>query len=167
MPTELPPDLQPPSKPRHLTFHRFQWIALPLMLLIPVLALLGVFGESSDQVRDETGELSLYVDYPTRYRYKQINTVEVFVRNRTPETIDTVLVALDASYAERFSTLMFIPAATEPFEVELLDVAPQETRRVWVEIQGEHYGRHRGDLKAYRPGAVDTARVSLSTFIFP
>src|SRR5690606_827994 len=67
---ELPPDLQPSTKPRHLALHRFQWIALPLMFLVPVLALLGLFGESTGQVHDERGALALYADYPTRYRYK-------------------------------------------------------------------------------------------------
>jgi hypothetical protein len=137
------------------------------MLLIPVLALFGVFGETWERADDANAVLRLHVEYPTRYRYKQINTMEVSLENVSDSPIDTVVVSFDPAYVRHFSTLTFIPSPTEPFEVELLDVAPGETRLVWAELQGERYGRHRGAIDAYQAGSLDTARVSVSTLILP
>lgn len=167
MSQELPPNLQVSEQPRRLKLHRFQWVGLPLMFLIPVLALFGVFGEAWDRLDDVSAELALRVEYPTRYRYKQINTLEVSVENISGSPLHTVVVAFDPAYVRRFSTLMFIPSPTEPFVVEFLDMAPGETRRVWAEFQGERYGRHRGTIEAYHVGSQDTARVSVNTLIYP
>lgn len=167
MSQELPPALRVPEQPRRLRFYRFQWVGLPLVFLVPVLALLGVFGESWGHADAASTELSLRVEYPTRYRYKQTHTVEVFVENVSGGPLDTVVVAFDPTYVRRFSTLTFIPSPKEPFEVELLDVKPGEVRLVRAELQGEHYGRHRGTVEVYRPGSLDTARVSVSTLIYP
>jgi hypothetical protein len=167
MSRDLPPALQVDGQPRRLKLHRFQWIALPFLFLVPVLALLGVFGETWSRTDDTSAELALRVEYATRYRYKQINTVETFVQNVSSRSLDTVVVAFDPEYVRRFSTLVFIPSPVEPFEIELLDVKPGEIRHVWAELQGERYGRHRGTVEAYRRGSQDTARVFLSTTIYP
>lgn len=167
MDRELPPALQVTEQPRRLELHRYQWVGLPLMLLIPVLALFGVFGETWGRADDVSADLALRVEYPTRYRYKQINALEVFVENVSGGPLDTVVVAFDPAYVLRFSTPTFIPAPEVPYEVELLDVQPGEVRLVVAELQGERYGRHRGAVEAYRPGSSDTARVAVSTIIFP
>jgi hypothetical protein len=62
---------------------------------------------------------------------------------------------------------MFIPSPKQPFEIEFHDMKPGEVRLVWVELQGEHYGYHRGTIETYQPGSLDTARVAISTFIYP
>ena len=164
---DLPPHLEMPDHPRRLKLHGFQWVGIPLMFLIPALALFSVFGESWDQTEDASPDLTLRVEYPTRYRYKEINTIQVFVENISGSALDTIIVAFDPAYVSRFSTLMFIPSPKEPFEIELLDVNPGEVRRVWAEFQGEHYGRHQGTIAAYRSGSTDTATVFVSTLIFP
>lgn len=167
MSTELPAELQIRDQPRRLKLYTAQWIGLPLIFLVPILALLGVFGESREVVEGRSDELRMTVEYPTLYRYKQIDRVQVLVTNESNTTLDTVVVAFDPAYVSRFSTLMFIPSAKVPFDVELLDVGPGQTRRVWAELQGEAYGRHRGTIEAYRQGGLDTARVFVSTVIFP
>ncbi|HEX6314538.1 MAG TPA: hypothetical protein VFZ73_06740 [Gemmatimonadaceae bacterium] len=140
---------------------------MTFLVLIPLLAMFGVFGESQAQAHGASADLELRVDYPTRYRYKQIDRVRVEVQNVSGAQLDTVTVAFDSSYTSRFSTLMFIPAAKEPFSVELTHLAPGSTRLVWVELQAERYGRHRGALRAWRHGGSDTVSVALSTIIFP
>ena len=150
-----------------MKLHRYQWVGLPLMFLVPVLAVLGVFGETRGREARASAELALRVEYPARYRYKQISALEVFVENVSAGALDTVVVAFDPDYVRRFSTPTFIPSLEEPFEVELLDVKPGETRLVWAELQGERYGRHRGTIEAYRLGSRDTARVPISTLIYP
>lgn len=146
---------------------RYQWVGIGLIVLVPVLALFEVFGESESQARSANAELAIRVEYPTRYRYKQINTVQVSVQNVSGAPIDTVIVSFDSAYASRFSDVTFIPSAKEPFAVELVDLRPGSTRLVWAELQAERYGRHQGTIKAYRVGGADTASVPVRTIIFP
>lgn len=167
MGSELPERLQAPDSPRRFQLHGYQWVGLPLLFLVPILALLGVFGETLERVEAAGIDLALEVEYADRYRYKQINTAEAWVENRSGMQLDTVVVAFDEAYARQFSTLTFIPSATKPFEVELYDLAPGERRLVWAELQAERYGRHTGDLRVYVPGRADTTSVTLSTFVFP
>lgn len=167
MPTELPEHLHAPDTPRRFRLHGYQWVGIPLLFLVPVLALLGVFGETWERVEALGADLALEVRYADRYRYKQINTVEAWVENRSGARLDTVVVAFDEAYARQFSTLMFIPSPTEPFEVELYGLAPGERRLIWAELQAERYGRHTGALRAHAAGRADTTSVTLSTLVFP
>ncbi len=164
---ELPPVLKIPDQPRHLKLYRFQWVGIPLIVLMPILALFGVFGLTAQHVEDATPDLVLRVDYPARFRHKQTTRLVALVENTSPRTLDTLVVAFDPEYVRRFSELIFIPAPTEPFEMEFLDVKPGETRLVWAELHGERYGRHRGTIDAYAVGGPDTARVTVSSLIFP
>lgn len=167
MHSELPAGLQAPDAPRRFRLHGYQWIGLPLLFLVPALALLGVFGETWKRVEATGEDLALEVRYADRYRYKQINTVEAWVENRSGTRLDMVVVAFDPTYVRQFSAVAFIPTATEPFEVELYDLRPGERRLVWAELQAECYGWHRGSLQAYAVGHTDTASVALTTFVFP
>ena len=167
MRSEFPEHLRAPDAPRRFRLHRYQWFGIPLLFLVPVLALLGVFGETWARAEAAGADLTLEVRYADRYRYKMINSVEAWVENRTGVRLDTVVVAFDEAYVRQFSTLMFIPSPTVPFEVELYALGPGERRLVWAEFQAERYGRHVGALQAYVPGRSDTVSVTLSTFVFP
>lgn len=167
MAPEPPPPLRVPDAPRAFRLHRYQWVGIPLLFLVPVLALLGVFGETWERAEADSTDLALEVRYADRYRYKMINAVEAWVENRSGTRLDTVVVAFEEAYVGQFSTLTFIPAPTEPFEVELYGVAPGERRLVWAELQAERYGRHTGTLRAYAVGRADTASVVFSTLVFP
>lgn len=164
---ELPPPLRVQDRPRRLKLHPVQWVGLPLLFAVPVLALAGVFGESWAHGVDRGEGLALSVEYPARYRYKQINTLQAWVRNTSGRTLDTVTVSFDSAYVSRFSTLMFVPSARIPFEVEFVELEPGEVRRVWLELQGELYGAHTGQVEAHATGLRDTLRVPVHTFIFP
>ncbi len=163
---ELPPDLQIPDQPRRLLLHRYQW-GLPLLVAVPMLALIGLFGETWSRTADETAELTLEVEYASRYRYTLNNAVEVAVANRSDRALDTVVVSFAPEFMRQFSTVSFIPSATRAFEVELLELKPGETRFVWAELRGERYWKHRGSIQAYRAGGVDTARVEITSLVFP
>jgi hypothetical protein len=110
--------------------------------------------------------VELSADYPTRFRYKQINPIHLLVTNRSAGTIDALTVAFDTAYMARFSAVVITPSPGRAWEVELTGVRPGETRRIHVQLQGERYGRHRGTIAAYFPGS-DTVRVPVSTTVFP
>lgn len=167
MRSELPAHLRAPEVPRRFRLHLYQWLGLPLLFLVPVLALFGTFGETERRVEAASEVLGLEVRYADRLRHKQTNAVEVRIENRSGTPLDTVVVSFDESYVTPFSVLAFVPSAAKPFEVELYGVAPGERRLVWVELQAEHYGRHAGALRVHGGGHGDTATIGLSTFVFP
>lgn len=161
----LPDPPGPPEIRRKLSLYRFQLIGLPFLVAIPVLALFGVFGERWSTVHDANGALETSVHYPTAFRYKMIDAIDLHVRNRGAAPIDTITVSLDTAYAGRFSTVTAVPPFTGPFEIDLPNVAPRESRRVRIEIQAEQYWSHSGELTI--TAGADTIRVPLTTLVYP
>lgn len=143
----------------------FKILLLALMVLIVVLALLGVFGmtRGSSETLDTT--LSISAEYPTRFRYKTVSPVYVWVENRSEQLIDTVTVSFDPSYLDKFSNVTFTPSASAVWEVDLTRVQPDERRRVAVEIQAEKYGVHEGEVSA--TAGLDTVSTIMRTRVFP
>ena len=163
---QLPDELEPPRIRRRVAFDRLQLIGVPLLTLLPLIAILGLFGETRDRVQAEGAALAIAVEYPTRFRYKTIHPIRISVTSRTDAVIDTVRVVFDVAYLSRFSNLAFTPAADGVYSVPLTDVRPGETREVHVEIQAEDYWRHTGWIAA-TAGGPDTVRVSVATTVFP
>lgn len=161
---------KPPEFIRKFKFNLVQLIGIPIFLIIPVLALFGVFGESADKVRASSAEFEMQVEYPTRFRYKQVNPVEVSLRNTSSQIIPALTVSFDHFYISKFSETQFTPQVKEVIEnsykVELNYIQPGETRRVSVSLQGEHYGRHNGSITAETERG-SRADVNISTIIFP
>lgn len=143
-----------------------QAAGLAVLVLIPILALFGLFGESWETTAAESAELEMWVRYPDRFRYKMINSLRIRIRNISGGKLDTVAVSFDPDYIRPFSNVAFTPSAARPYTVNLVGIRPGEIRFVHVHMQGEHYGRHSGWIKATAGGA-DTARAEVSTFIFP
>lgn len=158
-----PPD--PPEIRRRLSLYRFQLLGMPFLLAIPLLALAGVFGEGRRTVSDAQGALTVSVRYPSIFRYKMIDAIELHVRNRGATRLDTVTVALDTAYAGRFSTVTAVPPFTSPFAIDLPHLEPGESRRVRVEMQAEQYWSHSGSLVI--AAGPDTIAVALTTLVYP
>lgn len=160
----LPDPPGPPEAPRRVRLYRYQWVGLGLIALLPILALAGAFGETWSTATGRSAALEVEVRYPTAYRYKQLNSLELRIRNTSAATLDTVTVSLDASLATAFSTVRATPAFVRAYETDLIDLRPDEVRLVVIELQAERYGRHEGVLRAAGP---DTVRIPLSITIFP
>lgn len=161
---------QPPPFPRKIQLHRVQLIGMPILMLIPLLALFGVFGETFDTLQAGNDSFAMEVTYATRYRYKMSNPVEVSVHNVSAEPLPVVEVRFTTEYIDQFSEVTFTPQAEtvtgEFYIVELHDLQPQETRIVNVSLQGERYWRHQGRVIVSAEG-VEPIAVTLVTWIFP
>lgn len=155
---------EPPEAPRRIRLYPFQWVGAGVLAIFPLLAVFGVFGESMRRVETATPTLGIDVRYPSRFRYKQIQQIEIWIRNRSGSPLDTVRVRLDSAYARYFSTLKAIPSFDQAYTLPVTGLAPGEVRLAIVELQAERYGRHTGLLQVT---ATDTADVRLSTFVFP
>ena len=135
------------------------------MVVIPILALFGVFGESQTRARATSASLDMMVSYPSRFRYRQVQSLHVTVRNLSSTVADTVKVAFDTAYISRFSGVRFDPAPKAAYTVDLTDLKPSDSRLISVELWGQGYGNHRGTIVA-RHG-TDSAIVHLRTLVFP
>jgi len=155
---------------RKVQLYPYQLIGLPLLFLLPVLALLGVFGERSDRVSAANEAVRLQVEYPTRYRYKMIEPLTIEVANLTSQSPVTITVAISRTYVEQFSTVTFTPQPSEitpeNYVVEVANVPAGATRYVDMELQAERYWRHPGGIAASVAGAPPV-ETSISTWVFP
>ncbi|MBI4408627.1 MAG: hypothetical protein HY561_02885 [Gemmatimonadetes bacterium] len=159
---------QPPDAPRirrRVRFSPLQALGILLILGLPLLALLGVFGESSREAEAHTAALRVHLRYPDRFRFEQIGELLLFVDNTSSRPLDSVRVEFDSFYVNRFSQVTFTPAAEQAYRVRLARLEPGATGLVAVELQGEHYGRHRGAVRV--AAGADTAALGLSTLVFP
>jgi hypothetical protein len=164
-----PPDLSEPPRlpdlPRRVRLYPGQWIGIPLLVLMPVLAIFGVFGETRSKVDATGAAVRLEVDYPTRLRDGKWSEVQVRIRNASGDVLDDVTVTFDDAYLRHFARVTFTPVLSLPLAVELNDLQPGETSVVRVEFHGNRPWRGRGRIAATHRG--DTAAVLISTFTFP
>lgn len=154
-----------PDLSRRIMLTRKQLIGLPLLLLVPLLSLFGVFGEHRTEIHVESGSLSVSVNYPDRFRYRQMQRLDIALRNTSTRPIDTLRVSLDTGYVSRFASVRIVPAPRSAFVVDLIGVVPGATRVVTAELWGEQYGVHRGRIVA--SAGADSAVLDVRTIVFP
>jgi hypothetical protein len=165
-----PPDLTDPPTgphlPRRIHLYRYQWIGLPLLALLPILAIFRFFGDTSQRVDASSDAVRLEVVYPDRQRVGQKRQLEVRIENVSGNRLDTVTVSFDPSYVDRFNTVSFVPEPRSAYQIELLGVEPREHRLIRIETEGAEPWRHQGEVSVASPGS-DPAGVRVSTFVFP
>lgn len=162
---QAPRPSDPPAVKRHVVLTVKQRLGLPLIAAVPLLALLGVFGEHSNTTSVRSTSLEVHAWYPARFRYRQIQALRIDVRNISRVTLDTVKVSVDTAYVSRFSSVRFDPAPAAAYIVPLTHLRPGEHGLVSAELWGEQYGRHRGRITVTAAG--DSVAMSISTFVFP
>lgn len=159
-----------PQIPRRFELYAYQYIGILLLLVVPVLALLGVFGESATTLQQASADLTLTITYPTRYRYEMLNSLTAAVRNNTSAAIPTLTVRFSRDYIDQFSDVSFSPSLTritdEAYEVDLSDLPPGAARVVSVDLRADAYGEHRGAVTAAAEG-LEPAGLMVSTLVFP
>jgi hypothetical protein len=144
---------------------RKQWIGVPVLALVPILALLGVFGDRQKTIAITSPSLGITINYPERMRYRQSELLEISVLNRGQRALDTVLVSVDTSYLSRFIGVRGTPPPTTDFSVPLFDVHPGESRLLSVELTGNRYWRHPATVSATT--GRERTTVAFSTLVFP
>ena len=166
----VPQPPQPPQAGRRLRFHATQLIGVPLIAIIPILALLHVFGTTHETEIASDDPLLVEVRYPTRFRYKTIDPLDVTVRNTGSAPLRGVSVRIDKGYVEAFSTVSFTPSpqrvTSDAFVFDLGDIPPGEARVVDGLVQAERYWRHPGRITVRSDGGAEVA-LDVATFTFP
>jgi hypothetical protein len=166
-PPPQPP--QPPEFDRKLQFYPFHLLGIALLILVPVLALLGVFGETSAVVQGASNGIELEVHYSNRIHFQGLDGTEIRIRNTTGNVISSLTVAIDKAFLDNFSDLAFTPEVTQITEaaylVELSEVQPGETRIVTYDSRGKIAGSHLGNVTVV--SADNGPTVVLETLIIP
>jgi hypothetical protein len=165
----VPPD--PPPMDRKVRIDRVQLVSIPIMVLVALLALSGLLGESTSESRSaEGGPLAVRVSYPSRLRFHQQEALEIAVHNVGPGPLEPVAVEIDRTYLEAFSVSTIIPDAdrvtSDAYVIQLGRLLPGQVRRVTMQVEAEHPGHHRG-LVVARSGAVELGRAEVDTYLFP
>ena len=159
-----------PDIPRQWKFYNYQYIVLPLLLLIPVLALLGILGESSTSVETVSDGIVLRVLYSDRAHYEAYNKIEITVRNDSDGDLSGVVVELDRSLLDHFSQLSMNPpltAITEAaYRVDLDDIEAGGERIVTLDYQPDMNGTHDSWVRVIADG-IAPVQAAISMFVFP
>ena len=161
---------QAPDIPRQWKFYTYQYIAIPLLLLIPVLALLGVLGETSTTVEAANEGLVLRVHYSDRAHYEAYNHIQVTVRNDLASDITGAAVEFDRVLLDQFSQLSINPSLTEitdtVYRVELNEIEAGGERVITVDYQPDTNGAHESWVRVVADG-ITPVQAELSMFVFP
>lgn len=154
-----------PALPRRLRFTTVQRAGLPVLFVIPVLALFGVFGERFGDVRGDAPGVSVAIHYPTTVHYRQPLALSIRVTNTSDRTADSVTVSLDPRFMKAFTGVTFSAPLSGPYAVRLQQLRPGETRTISGQVEGDRYWRSSGDVSVEGPEGRVTLPVS--TFVFP
>lgn len=164
---------QPPPPPeitRRVHLDRLQRLALPVILLLPLLMVVGVLDERTAEVSAEGAGLRLTAHYPGRLHHGNNGAWRVAVANTGATAVDAVAVSFGRDHMERLANASFTPQVTavtaDGYIVQLGRIEPGEVRRVTLEAEANYYFGGGGRIAALLAGD-EVATVSTSTFVLP
>lgn len=147
-----------------------QVIGISLLAALPVADLYGVLGVREHEASASSATLGIEARYPDPARFRNERTLELRVTNPGNVTLEQVNVLVDDSYLAGFSrpraTPLPLRVTDTDLEFTIPALAPGQTRRILIDLQPEHYGRHSGRVVATAAGAARAA-VTVSTFVLP
>jgi hypothetical protein len=156
----------PSDTPRRVRLYPHQWLGLPLLMLVPGLALLGVLGPSEAGATLEGRQLQVRVDHPTRLRAGQRAELRVEIRNAVGPPLRDIAVIFDAAYLEAFAEVRFQPGLTGTDHPVIDSLAAGEARTVTASFEGDRLWRSSGRVHVVAP-ATDSLTAALHTFTLP
>ena len=162
----LSPPQPPEGRAPRIRLAGIQRVGLPLLALVPLLAIGGLFGEGRAEATATRGPLLVRAHVPTHLRYRQRMTLELSVTNRGTSVVDDLRLRVDSSYLDRFSAVTLAPAAAADGSVHLGALVPGASTRLVVTFDGEASGAIRGAAIA-TDAAGDTVRLALRSTVFP
>jgi hypothetical protein len=165
-------DLQPPEPEdfkRKIEFYPFQWVGIPLLFLIPILALFGVLGETETTAHATGTSLDVAITYSNHVNFQSTEISEISVTNTGDVAIPILTVAIEKAYLDNFSDKSFTPPIREITEgayvIELADLQAGETRYITYDSRGATIGSHRGMVRF--SSGEDEVSLTIETLIFP
>ncbi|NIM41134.1 MAG: hypothetical protein GTN84_08515 [Hydrogenophaga sp.] len=173
MPSPHPPSPpRPPEYRREVRLGALEWIGIPALALLPVLALSGALGPAhTRQVLQAPNALWLDVSHPARLRHLGSGHLVVTVTNTAAEGTQDLSLAFDEAYLAHFSSVDSVPApdaiSSGRARVSLPALAPGERASVHLRLQPDDWGLLKGWVELNRPGQPTLARLDFSTTVLP
>lgn len=166
-PIAQPP--QPDEQTRRIHFYGYQGMGLCVLFLIPILALLGVFGETSTTLYAAEGDLELTVQYSNRILFQGLDGTEIAIHNNGDQRLERVTLSIDKAYLDAYSDISFSPDVTritgDAYIIELLNVQPGQTQVVTMDSRGKLVGSHQGMIDV--TAGAQSVSLMLDVFIIP
>lgn len=164
---DVPPNELPPKSPevRRRFVLKGAQLGMPLLLLVPVLALAGVFDARGEWQASSPG-LSVSANGPSRTRATLDESLDIRVRNTSDGRFEDVRVRLDPAWQESLLRVSFLRPPGMDHWVSLGSLAPGEEGRVRVDFQVERLGKLTGAVEV-EAGGVEPVRLPLEMFVFP
>jgi hypothetical protein len=166
---QIPQPPQPKEQKRSLRFYSYQVIGIPLLFLVPILAVFGVFGETTTMLNSSNGGIELEVKYTNRVLFQGLDGTEIAVRNTSEEVLEMVIISIDKAFLDAYSDVDISPDVSviteEAYLVELSQLQPGQTQFVTIDSRGRLIGNHQGTIRA-TANDLSTS-VTLEVFIIP
>lgn len=172
--TDRPPT--PPRLPRRVRLGPVEAFGLPMLILLPALALAGLLGPTDTQ-RSATAmlgpaQLVLRVRHPSRLRCLRGGALQIEVANTGTQALPALAMDIDEQYLGGFSRADVQPALIAEsrsgrLRLTLPALQPGEHTRVQVRLDAEAWGRIGGWVGLAAPGGAALARIDFSTLVLP
>jgi hypothetical protein len=156
---------EPPTIDHRIALTRVQRIGVPLLALVPILAVAGVFDDRSVVVEREVGSLSVRAEMPQGVRQNRSGIVEIDLENRGASPVSAE-VAISPEYLVDCMEIDMTPSPYRAWATRTEPIAPGERAQVRLEYEGERAGLHEGVLRI-RESRGDEVRIPIRTFVFP
>lgn len=175
MPKQVETSAKPPKLPeprpirRRVKLYRYQVWGMGLLLVLPALALAGLFQSESTQI-SKKGEVSLNVSYHRILRDRTDKPLLIRAINDTGKEIEKLTLSLNRDYVSEFDEMDFNPEpahlTSEKVVFEFDKVAPEDSREVTFDFQADKPGVKKGHVEA-DSGSGAKSSLEFSTFVLP
>lgn len=162
-----------PPYPREVRLGALEWIGIPLLALLPLLALTGALGPSSARLATPLPEAGLRLDltYPTRLRLKADGEMQLLVHNTGSTTQAGLTLSLDQRYLQAFGRVQSLPAPQQLSATALRIALPAlpagESALVRLMFEADSWGRQPGWLALDKEDGTSLARLDFHTLVLP
>lgn len=159
---------KPPSFERRVRIPRGHAWGLLLLVCIPVLAIVGVFGSGDRTFNAEGGGVTVALTYAPRLRYGQPAQLKIEVRSTDDRSLRGVRVRVDTSFLDRFGKVSATPEpkrlSAQSYEFAVDDGVAESV--LVLDLEPEKYGSATGRVTVMVLGQV-VVELPLRTFILP
>jgi hypothetical protein len=161
---------QPTEFKRKFQLYPYQYILMPLIFLIPILALLGVFGETTTTQDQANRDLAMRITYNSRSRHRLSTVIKVYITNQTDAPLSNLNARFDRGYMDGFEWVSFLPTVTEvtddAYIITLETIPAGETHAITVDLKAKHIGLFAG-LVTVEGDGIEPVSIRLESFTFP
>lgn len=158
--------LQTPQVKSRIRLWPYQWPGVIILLLIPILALFGIFGVTTKTVTETNNGIKAFIEYPTKLRHGQNHSIRVELTNMSNRALSDLVAKFNPDYIHRFSNVSFVPEPRQAYQVEVGGLAAGESRTVLVEFTADRYGYHNGQVTV-SSGGTELLTSNVKTLVFP